>query len=560
MMKLVPSRPCRTPRFMSRTGAVGVVLSMLLVAFLGGCGSGASLVDEATEEGVFLFDNGAEPQGLDPHLVTGLVEHRVIKALLEGLVVEHPTDSTKVVPGVAERWESSDEADVWTFYLRKDARWSNGDALTAHDFIYAYQRILNPELGAPYVEMLHIIEGAEAYGRGETDDWNEVGVTAVDDHILRFDLIGSANYFPLLLPHYTYFPLHRGTIEARNAFARRTSDWTRPQHYVGNGPFVLAEWLPNQRITVEKSLTYWDAENVALNGIQFFPYQDRVTAVNNFRAGRLHKVDRVPYNLLDEFRRTGAPYLAEDPMFATGYIGINTRHAGLDDSRVRRALHEAIDVQQIIDRVTRNGQPARGFVPPGIAGYDYIDAYEYNPDNARRLLAAAGYPGGEGFPALTLIIANTANNRSLGEILQNTWRRELGIEVRLENKEWQVLISDMDQGNFDLFLISWIGDYVDPATFLKIMLTGGGNNRTGFSDDRYDRLVQEASGEPDHDRRLGLLAEAEAILMEERPIIPLTWSSNIYLLHPDVQGWSHEKRIMDQPWKFVELVPSGFAF
>lgn len=524
------------------------------------CGGGETAVERGTAEGVLLFDNGAEPRALDPHIVTGMPEHKIIKSLLEGLVVEHPTDSTQVIPGVAESWESNEEADVWTFHLRADARWSNGDPVTADDFIYAYQRILNPELGAPYAEMLHIIRGAEAYGRGETMDWGEVGVTAPDERSLRFELVGPASFFPLMLPHYTYFPVHRPTIEAHNAFARRGSDWTRPGSYVGNGPFVLSEWRPHQRIRVEKSETYWDTENVGLNAIEFFPFEDKNTAVNNFMSGRLHYVDSVPYNLRDELRSREVPYLAEDPMFATGYLGLNVRHRGIDDARVRRALHLAVDVQEIIDRVTKNGQPAHGFVPPGIDGYDYVDAYRHDPEEARRLMAEAGYPGGQGFPQLRFIIVNTSNNRSLAEILQDSWRRELGVQVVLENKEWQVLLRDMDEGNFDLFLISWIGDYVDPATFLEIMVTGGGNNRTGFSNPRYDQLLKQAGMEADPQERFDLLAEAERLLMEERPILPLTWSTFMYLKHPDMQGWSHEKMIMDQPWKFVRLEDSDVAF
>lgn len=541
--------------------ALFFLFSSLLAAFLWvGCNRGEKAVDRATREGVLLFDNGAEPRDLDPHVVTGLPEHRIIKALIEGLVVEHPTDSNQVVPGVAERWESNELADVWTFYLRPDARWSNGDPVTAHDFVYAYSRILNPALAAPYAEMLHLVKGASAYVAGETTDWSTVGVEAIDDHTLRIELVGPAPYFPLMLCHYTYFPLHRATIEQFDAFSRRATGWTRPENFVGNGPFVLTEWKPDQRIIVKKSPTYWDAENVALNAIEIYPYKDRNTGVRNFLAGRLHLTDGVPYNLRDSLRQKKVPYLAEDPLFATTYLGLNVREGPLSDARVRQALHAAVDVQSIIDQVTKNGQAAHGFVPPGITGYPYADAYTYDPDHARALLAEAGYSGGKGIPPLLFISAASDTSRTFAEILQNAWHRELGIEVVIENKEWRVLIADMDEGNFDLFMLVWIGDYIDPSTFLGIMVTDGGNNRTGFSNVEYERLLKEANQEAERDRRFALLAEAEAILMQEKPILPLTWNRFLYLAHPDVQGWSHDKMIMDQPWKFVRLVPSGFEF
>ena len=524
------------------------------------CGPSESAVDRATSEGVLLFDNGAEPRALDPHLVTGMPEHRVIRSLLEGLVVEHPTDSNQVVPGVAASWASDPAARVWTFQLRPEARWSNGDPVTAGDFIFAFQRILNPALAAPYAEMLYLIEGAEAYHRGETTDWSTVGVRASDAHTLEFSLKGSADYFPLMLTHYTYFPLHRPTIEAHGALTSRTSAWTRVENHVGNGPFVLAEWRPNERIRVTRSPTYWDAEAVALNEIQFYPYSDRQTSHRNFLSERLHLTDTIPYNLRDAMRERYPELVAEDPMFATGYLGLNVRHEGISDARVRRAMHLVIDVQSIIDRVTKNGQPAQGFLPPGIEGYPYEERYVYDPEAARALMAEAGYPGGEGFPVLTFISTQSDNAKLFAEILQNVWQEELGIEVRIESKEWQVLIAEMDEGNFDIFQLSWIGDFIDPSTFLKIMISGGGNNRTGFADPLYDALIQRATREADRTARFALLAEAEKRLMDARPIIPLTWSRNLYLIHPDVRGWSHEKQLMDQPWKFVSLEPSGYEF
>ncbi len=525
-----------------------VSLSALILA---GCGARETAVEAATRDGILLMNNGAEPRDLDPHVVTGMPENRVIKGLLEGLVGEHPTTSEKIVPGMAERWESNADNSVWTFYLR-EAYWSNGDRVTAGDFVYAYQRILNPEFGAPYASMLFRVKHAEDYNKGIVTDFSEVGFRVLDPAVLQVELDGPTPYFPLMLIHYTWFPVHPPTIEKFDAFARRDSGWTRPEGYVGNGPFVLKEWKPNQRIIIEKSPTYWDADSVSLNGIHFFPVQDTQTENRMYQTGQLHKTNGVPYNLRDRYRAENNPALREDPMFATGYLGLNPRRDALADRRVRQALSLTLDRALIIDKVTKNGQPAGGFVPPTMDAYPAASALPYDPERARSLLAEAGYPGGEGFPVIDFLITNSDTSRTFAEVVQEMWRTELGISINILNKEWQVLIAEMDSGNFDIFLLSWIGDYLDPATFLKIMRTGDGNNRTGFANPAYDALIAEANQQSSLDQRYALLAQAEAILMREVPILPITWSRNMYLLHPDVQGWA-PKPLMDQPYKAVEL-------
>lgn len=242
-------------------------------------------------------------------------------------------------------------------------------------------------------------------------------------------------------------------------------------------------------------------------------------------------------------------------MFATGYLGLNTRHEGLGDRRVRQALSLAFDRASIIDKVTKNGRPAGGFVPPIIESYPASDVLPHDPKRARQLLAEAGYPGGKGFPTLEFIVANTDTSRTFAEIVQEMWRSELGINIDILNKEWQVLIAEMDSGNFDIFLLSWIGDYLDPATFLKIMRTGDGNNRTGYANPDYDALVSRANQQASLETRYALLARAEEILLQDLPIVPVTWSRNMYLIHPDVKGWA-PKPLMDQPYKHVRLVPT----
>jgi oligopeptide transport system substrate-binding protein len=525
----------------------GLGLSLLFAA----CGGGESGIESAYTNKTFLLNNGAEPRSLDHHIVTGMPEHRVIKALMQGLVAEHPETSSKVLPGIAERWERNADSSVWTFYLR-EATWSNGDPVTADDFVFAYERLLNPEFGAPYVSMLFRIVNAAAYNRGEVTDFSEVGVSAIDERTLRVELDGPTPYLLLMLTHYTWFPIHRPTIEAFNAQQERDTGWTQPGSYVGNGPFLLEEWKPNQRIVVRKNPRFWDAASVDLEAIHFFPVQDRQTENRMFQTGQLHKTDGVPFTLRDKYRAAGDPALREDPMFATGYLGLNQANPALRDVRVRKALSLALDRTLVIDRVTKNGQAAQGFVPPGIEGYDSATSLAYDPDKARALLAEAGFPNGAGFPELEFKIANADTSRTFAEVVQEMWRNELNIDVQILNKEWQVLIAEMDSGDFDIFLLSWIGDYLDPATFLKIMRTGDGNNRTGYGNAAFDALLEEANQQTSLERRYALLEQAERILMEDLPILPMSWARNMYLLHPSVEGWA-SKLLMDQPYASVRL-------
>lgn len=498
-----------------------------------------------------MINNGSEPRELDPHVVTGFPEYRVIKAILEGLVSEHPTDSNDVAPGVAERWEANADSSVWTFHLR-EAQWSNGDPITADDFVYAYRRILNPEFGAPYASMLYVMEGAQVYHQGELDDFESVGVEALDERTLEIRLKGPTPHFPLMLTHYTWFPLHPPTIEAFDAFARRDTGWTQPANHVGNGPFILVEWRPNQRITVAKNSYYWDVDRLELQAIEFYPVQDRQTEERMFQTGQLHKTDTVPFNSRDHYRDREDPAFREDPFFATGYIGLNLEREVLANPKVRQALALAVDRERIVERVTRSGRPAEGFVPPGIEGYPYQSHLDYDPEAARALLEEAGFPGGEGIPRLNMIVANVDTSRTLAEVLQSMWERELGIQVQIQNREWQVLISDMDSGNFDFFLISWVGDFLDPATFLEIFRSGDGNNRTGFASETYDQMLADSLFLADAAERLQRLAEVESYLMRELPIIPLSWSNLMYLLHPAVEGWE-PKRLGDQPYKHLRF-------
>ncbi|MBD3320648.1 MAG: peptide ABC transporter substrate-binding protein, partial [Chitinivibrionales bacterium] len=428
------------------------------VIFFSTCGKRRTAVESGIEDQVLHIGNGAEPQDLDPHIVTGVPEHAIISALLEGLVAENPKD-LHPVPGAAEKWDISDDRRVYTFYLRDNGRWSNGDPVTAHDFVYSFRRILSPALGSEYSYMLYCMRNAERYNKGEIDDFSLVGAAAVDSHTLVITLGSPTPYFLSLLAHYSWFPVHPGTIEKHGAIDRRGSKWTRAENYTGNGPFVLNRWEVNRVIIAEKSPTYWDADNVRLNAIHFHPIESEQTEERAFRSGQLHVTNGVPSHKIEYYRENSPELLRIDPYLGTYYYLVNTVRPPLDNPLVRRALSTAIDRTAIVENVLKGGQlPAHHFTPPGTAGYTACAHIASNPEKARELLARAGYPGGNGFPQIEVLYNTLESHQLVAQAIQEMWKKELGIEVSLINQEWKVFLNTQKNMEFDISRAGWIGD------------------------------------------------------------------------------------------------------
>lgn len=524
---------------------------MLLLALLTGCGGGLPNVEEAADQDILLVGNGTEPPSLDPHLSTDVSSGQVISALLEGLVNHHPSDSEQVIPGVAESWSHEGNFQVWTFNLRPDAKWSNGDPVTAQDFAYAYERILTPDLASQYAQMLYFLKGAEAFNKGETNDFSEVGVEVIDDHTLRLSLIGSTPYFLTVLTHTSWFPVHPPSIEAQpGGMTNLSGAWTKGD-YVGNGPFVLTEWKPEQHIYVTQNLQYWDRPNVRLQGIYFFPITDYEAEWRMFQGGQLHVTQIVPTSRIPGLAADAPPEFHADPYLGTYYFRFNTTVAPFDDVRVRRALAMAIDREEVIRLGTKGGQqPAYTFVPPMFDNYEGPDGIKYDVEGAKALLADAGFPNGEGFPEVTLSFNTSEAHRAVAEVVQRDWERDLGIDVTLENAEWGVFLDRINQLDYQVARSGWIGDFMDPYTFLELMRSGNGNNRTGWSNERYDQLMHEAITAKTREGHYAKLREGEQILMEEMPVAPIYTYVNHYMLDPRVQNWNPKLRDK-RPWKLI---------
>lgn len=526
----------------------------LIAVILSGCGPRETPVEQGNREQVLHRGLGADVAELDPHIVTGLSEINVVASLFEGLVAEDPVD-LHPVPGVAERWEISPDCLTYTFYLRANARWSNGAAITARDFLASFRRVLTASLGADYATMLYLVQNAEACHKGRLADFSEVGFSAPDDRTLIIRLEHPTPHFLSLLTHPVWFPVPLTTVEQGGSPYRRGNTWTRPENIVTNGPFLLRTWQPDKVIIVEKSPTYWDAARVRLNAIHFHSFDNVEAEERAFRAGQLHITEALPAGKISAYRRDQPGVLRISPFLDTYFYRLNVTRPGLNEPKIRRALALAVDRRAIVEKVLHGGQrPAASFTPPDTAGYQPPLALTTDFDAARRLLAEAGYPGGKGLPIFDLLMNSSGNHRVIAEAVQEMWRRELGVTVNLVNMEQKTLLTTRRTLGYQILRSDWAGDYLDPTTFLDIFTASSGNNHTGWSSPDYDALVYAAARTPDTTARYDLLRRAESILLTELPIIPVYHYATIRLVQPSVHGW-HDTLLDHHPYKHVWLEP-----
>ena len=534
-----------------------LLLSMaLLTLLLAGCSgnqdssSGSAKTPTAPE---LLWGIGSEIQGLDPQIVTGVPENRVLSSMCEGLVSEDGKDGFE--PALAESWTISDDGLIWEFKIRQSAVWSDGTPITAETVRRSWQRILTPSLGSQYQNMLYFIDNAEAFYQGKVTDFNDVGIEAVDDHTLRIHLRHPTPYLESLLAHYSTWPVPVHVIERTGDFADRNNPWARPQHFVCNGAYKLDDWKTNVHLKVVKSPTYWNSGVVSIDQIKFLPIEDNTTEFRMFRAGELDITSTVPLAELDKLNAPDNrdPSLRIEPYYGTYFYRLNTTRPPLHDARVRHALAMAVDRHTLVRKVTKAGEiPANTFTPldPAI-GFIPTNKIEFNPQKARELLAEAGYPNGEGMRPIELMYNTSEGHRRIALAIQESWRKHLGINVQISNQEWKVYLQRQRNLDFDISRAGWIGDYFDPTTFLDIMVTGRGNNETGFASEEFDGLLEQAnyiSGQ----ERMNLLMEAEQVLMDTQPVIPIYYYTTKYLISDRVKNW-HANILDRHPPKYLRL-------
>ncbi len=521
--------------------------------FLLTCCQKESEVDRANREGILLIGNSSEPKGLDPHIVSGVLESNILRALFEGLITSDPESDTATPGGAASEVTPDATATVWTAKLRPNGKWSDGMPVTASDFAFSYERLLTPELGAQYAEMLYFLKGAEEFNKGKTKDFSTVGVQVIDDLTLQLTLRGPTPYFREILKHYTWTAVPRHVVLRHGSIGQRGNPWTRKENIVCNGPYQLKSWRRTDHIEVERNPFYWNAANVTLNGIRFLPITNLYTEARMFRDGQLHMTYAATSEVIDMMKATNPSALRQEPYVGTGFFRFNTTRKPLNDVRVRKALSLAIDRPAICNTVFRGYTPAYAMTPP-MGDYKPPHLLEFDRVLAKRVLDDAGYPGGKGFPRLKVLIASKETAATLAQAVQAMWRDTLGIEVEIENKEWNAYLVAMQELDYDIANAGWVGDYLDPLTFLEMWTPGNGNNLTGWKSPEFVKLLQQSFQENDPTRRLENLYQAETILVDEAPIALIAWQARNYLIHPSLEGW-HPLLLSNNPYQFLRLVP-----
>jgi len=519
----------KTPRL------IAAALAILLV--FSACGTREIAVEAGIRTKTLLVGNGGEPATLDPAIYQLVVEGRVIQAIFESLTGTDARTS-QPVPTAAERWETSTDGLTWTFHLRPNARWSNGDPVTAHEFVFSYRRSLSPKIASPQAYILFVLKNAEAYYLGKLADFTQVGAVAVDDHTLRLTLAHPVPYLPSLVTHTSFGPMHRASIEQHGSIDDRSSPWTRPGRLVGNGPFTLVEWRAHDRIVARRNPHYWDAARIRLEQIVFSPTENADTEEASFRGGQLHVTHQLAPAKLPRYREREPGKLRCDPSLGARYLNFNAEFPMLRDARIRRALSLAIDREALVRTVYFGSQrPAAHFTPPDCGGYTTRERVPTDFAAARRLLADAGFPDGQGLTGLEFMLGLNPDLQRLAEVLQEMWRRELGVRVAIAPTEHKTMVASEFAGNFSITIAQWFADYVDPLGFLEILRTGHPQNTNRWTNPEYDRLVVEGARTLDPARRFELFQQAEAILLKQAPVAPLYFISQNYLAHPAVKGW-----------------------
>ncbi|NNN84044.1 oligopeptide ABC transporter substrate-binding protein OppA [Vibrio sp. A8-1] len=479
--------------------------------------------------------NGTEVASLDPHKTEGVPESHVIRDLLEGLVNQDADGNT--IPGVAERWETSDN-QTYTFYLRKDAKWSNGDPVTAQDFVYSWQRAVDPATASPYSWYMEYtkMKNAKEIIAGEKAS-TTLGVKALDDHTLVVELDTPLPYFVMMTGHTTMKPVHKGTIE------KHGDEWTRAGNYVSNGAYMLDRWVVNERLELKRNPNYWDDSKTVINKVTFLPIENQVAEMNRFLSGEIHITNEVPIEHFRRLQRDHADSVSVVGSLCTYYYGFNNQKPPLDDVRVRKALSFAIDRDVIANAIMGQGEKPAYFLTPEItAGFQpEMPAYgkmtqQQRLAEAKKLLEEAGYNRSN--PLRFNLLYNTSeNHRKVATAIQSMWRSGLGVNVTLENQEWKTYLDSRREGNFDVTRAGWCGDYNEASSFLTLMKSSNSSNDPRYHNEEYDALMAKAMATTSEKERQAIYAQAEKLLARDMPIAPIYQYVKSRLLSPQVGGF-----------------------
>ena len=476
-----------------------------------------------------------EPASLDPAKAVGLPEIQVIRDLFEGLVNQN--EKGELTPGVATKWQTSDNR-VWTFTLRDDARWSDGAPLTAQDFVYSWQRLVDPKTTSPFAWFAALagIQNAQAIIDGKASP-DKLGVSAVDARTLKVQLDKPVPFFASLAANFAFYPVPKATID------KLGNDWTRPGNLVGNGAYTLVERVVNEKLVVTPNKSYWDNAHTVLTKVTFVPINQETAATKRYLAGDIDITESFPKNLYQKLLKDIPGQVYTPPQLGTYYYAFNTEKGPTADQRVRLALSMTIDRRLMAEKILGTGEkPAWRFTPdvtadftPQPTQWQEMSQQELNAQ-AKTLLQAAGY--GPGRPLrLTLLYNTSENHQKIAIAVASMWKKNLGVDVKLQNQEWKTYIDSRNTGNFDVIRASWVGDYNEPSTFLSLLTSTHSGNIARFKNPAYDKVLQQASMESSAQARNDDYNEAEKIISTQAPIAPIYQYTNGRLIKPWVKGY-----------------------
>ncbi|WP_320729331.1 oligopeptide ABC transporter substrate-binding protein OppA [Enterobacter kobei] len=515
--------------------AAGILTALIAgnAAMAAGVPAGVQLAEKQT----LVRNNGAEVQSLDPHKIEGVPESNVNRDLFEGLLVTdvdgHPA------PGVAEKWENKD-FKVWTFHLRKDAKWSDGTPVTAEDFVYSWQRLANPNTASPYASYLqygHIanIDDIIAGKKPVTD----LGVKAIDANTFEVTLSEPVPYFYKLLVHPSVSPVPKSAVEK---FGEK---WTQPANIVTNGAYKLKDWVVNERMVLERNPQYWDNAKTVINQVTYLPISSEVTDVNRYRSGEIDMTyNNMPIELFQKLKKEIPKEVHVDPYLCTYYYEINNQKAPFTDVRVRTALKLALDRDIIVNKVKNQGDlPAYSYTPPYTDGMKLVEpewfkwSQEKRNEEAKKLLAEAGYTADK--PLTFNLLYNTSDlHKKLAIAVASIWKKNLGVNVKLENQEWKTFLDTRHQGTFDVARAGWCADYNEPTSFLNTMLSDSSNNTAHYKSPAFDKIIADTLKVSDDAQRAELYAKSEEQLDKDSAIVPVYYYVNARLVKPWVGGYT----------------------
>ncbi len=517
-------------------------------------GAGEGSADEV----VFYRGNAAEPDSLDPHLAQGVWESDIIGDMLVGLTTDDPDG--RPIPGAAESWETSEDGLTWTFRIREH-QWSDGTPVTSEDFVYAWRRILNPATASTYAYYLYPILNAQGVNSGELPG-TELGVEAPDERTLIVHLAHPVPYLAEFMTHATTFPVPRHVVEELG------NEWTRPGNYVANGPFNLTEWIPNDHIATVKNPLFYDADNVQIDRVTYFPTSDYGAALQRFRAGELDIQARLP-SVQIEWIRTNIPEAIDlQPTLIIEYISVNFDRPELADVRVREALSMALDRETIINQIIRLGNPAAySMIPPGMANYPgavkmpYADLpQDERLSRAQELMQEAGFGPDNHLSVGLAVRSASADARRVPAAIQQMWR-EIYVDLEIEQSDAAVFYALMQEHDFDTGIAGWVADFNDASNFLDLLRTGNSNNYGQYSSPAYDTLLDQAQNETDLEERGQILSQAEEIALRDHGWIPMFFHVTTPLVHTYIGGWRNN--VIDRNrtrWVTIDTDARGAMF